>query len=164
MDKDRYYFVNPNRDHVLGIKCYHSVEKIPNNIDLAIICTPMRTVEDIIKSCAKKGAGGAVVYASGYSEVGTAEGKRAEDSLKKLCDELDVSLMGPNCAGFINYIDEVSSFAFISNKRDRRGHVGFISQSGQLVLSMIDKPGTGFSYVISAGNSKLSAEIGRAHV
>ena len=89
MDKDRYYFVNPNRDHVLGIKCYHSVEEIPNNIDLAVICTPMRTVEDIIKSCAKKGAGGAVVYASGYSEVGTAEGKRAEDSLKKLCDELD---------------------------------------------------------------------------
>ena len=120
MDKDRYYFVNPNRDHVLGIKCYHSVEEIPNNIDLAVICTPMRTVEDIIKSCAKKGAGGAVVYASGYSEVGTAEGKRAEDSLKKLCDELDVSLMGPNCAGFINYIDEVSSFAFISNKRDHR--------------------------------------------
>ncbi|WP_455012193.1 acetate--CoA ligase family protein [Mogibacterium timidum] len=155
MDKDRYYFVNPNRDHVLGIKCYHSVEEIPNNIDLAVICTPMRTVEDIIKSCAKKGAGGAVVYASGYSEVGTAEGKRAEDSLKKLCDELDVSLMGPNCAGFINYIDEVSSFAFISNKRDRRGHVGFISQSGQLVLSMMDRPGTGFSYVISAGNSKL---------
>ena len=53
MDKDRYYFVNPNRDHVLGIKCYHSVEEIPNNIDLAVICTPMRTVEDIIKSCAK---------------------------------------------------------------------------------------------------------------
>lgn len=155
MDKGRYYFVNPKRDEVFGEKSYHSVLDLPEKIDLAVICTPMKTVEGLIVDSAKMGANGAVVFASGYGEVGTKEGKEAEASLKKLCEKHGVSLMGPNCAGFINYIDKVSSFAFISNKRDRSGKVGFVSQSGQLVLSMMDRPGTGFSYVISSGNSKI---------
>lgn len=155
MDKGKYYFVNPRRDEVFGEKCYHSVLDLPEKIDLAVICTPMSTVEDLIRDCAKMGVKGAVVFASGYGEVGTEEGKAAEASLKTLCEEHDIALMGPNCAGFINYIDKVSSFAFISNKRDRSGKVGFVSQSGQLVLSMMDRPATGFSYVISSGNSKI---------
>lgn len=155
MDKGKYYFVNPRRDVVFGEKCYHSVLELPEKIDLAVICTPMNTVEDLIRDCAKMGVKGAVVFASGYGEVGTEEGKAAEVSLKELCEELNIALMGPNCAGFINYIDKVSSFAFISNKRDRSGKVGFVSQSGQLVLSMMDRPATGFSYVISSGNSKI---------
>lgn len=155
MEEGRYYFVNPKRDTVLGKQCYHSVLELPENVDLAIICTPMKTVQGLLKEAAQKGAKAAVVFASGYGEVGTEEGKAAEAELKALCENLGISLMGPNCAGFINYVDKVSSFAFISNKRDRTGSVGFVSQSGQLVLSMMDRPGTGFSYVISAGNSKL---------
>ena len=63
--------------------------------------------------------------------------------------------MGPNCAGFVNYIDNVQAFAFISAKRDRKGSVGVVSQSGQLCLSMMDDPGMRFSYNISAGNGKI---------
>lgn len=63
--------------------------------------------------------------------------------------------MGPNCAGFVNYIDNVQAFAFISAKRDRKGSVGVVSQSGQLCLSMMDDPGMRFSYSISAGNGKI---------
>lgn len=155
MEEGRYYFVNPKRDEVFGRKCYHSVSDLPEPIDLAVICTPMKTVIGLLEEASKKGARGAVVFASGYGEVGTEEGKKAEAELKEFCDKNDIALMGPNCAGFINYIDKVSSFAFISNKRDRSGKVGFVSQSGQLVLSMMDRPGTGFSYVISSGNSKI---------
>ena len=69
--------------------------------------------------------------------------------------ELDIAVMGPNCAGFVNYIDNVQAFAFISAKRDRKGSVGVVSQSGQLCLSMMDDPGMRFSYNISAGNGKI---------
>ncbi len=155
MAADRYFFVNPKRDTVFGKKCYKSVLDLPESVDVAVICTPLQTVETILKDCHKMGVRGAVVYASGYSEVRSKEGIQAELDLQKLCNELGISLMGPNCAGFINYVDMVSSFAFISNDRDRRGSVGFISQSGQLVLTMMDRPGTAFSYVISSGNSKL---------
>lgn len=151
----KYFFINPNRETIFGQKCYRSIEEVPENFELVIICTPQSTVVDILKSAAKKGCRGAVVYASGYSETGTPEGKKAEDELIEICKELDIALLGPNCAGFINYIDDVYSFAFISEKRDRKGSVGLVSQSGQLCLSLMDNPKGKFSYVISAGNASV---------
>jgi len=154
-DRDNVYFINPKRDQVFGKKCYPSMSALPCDIDLAVLCTPQKTVEPLLREAASKGAGGAVVYASGYSEVGSAEGVKAEKDLKALCAELDIALMGPNCAGFINYIDRVVGFAFISEERDRIGSVGFISQSGQLCLSFMDNPSMRFSYAISAGNCSV---------
>jgi len=150
-----YYFVNIKGGTAFGTPCYRSMGEIPDAIDLAVICTPSRTVEGLLKEAAAKGAKAAVVYASGYSEVGTEEGRAAEKSLVRLCRELDLALMGPNCAGYVNYIDGISPFAFISQKRERKGTVGVISQSGQLALSMMDSPKMKFSYVVSAGNSSI---------
>jgi len=152
---DNVYFVNPKRDEVFGRPCHHTMADIPVDIDLVVLCTPQKTVEPLLREAAAKGAGGAVVYASGYSEVGTPEGVAAEESLKALCAELGISLMGPNCAGFINYIDRVVGFAFISDERDRTGSVGLVSQSGQLCLSFMDNKSMRFSYSISSGNSSV---------
>ncbi|MGL4483785.1 MAG: CoA-binding protein, partial [Anaerovoracaceae bacterium] len=154
--KDKYFFVNPKRKQVFGVACYPSIEDIPSQFDLIIICTPMHTVETFIKEAKEKGAGAAVVFASGYGEVGTEEGVQAETALKNLCDELDIALMGPNCAGFVNYVDMIYPYAFISNDRDRVGSVGVVSQSGQLVLSMMESPNIKFSYAISSGNGKIA--------
>ena len=96
-----------------------------------------------------------MVFASGYGEVGTEEGRQNEAELIAAAKELNIAVMGPNCAGYVNYVDNVQAFAFISAKRDRRGSVGVVSQSGQLCLSMMDDPGTRFSYIISAGNGKI---------
>ncbi len=154
-DKERVYFINPRRDEVFGKKCWPSLDSLPEAVDLVVVCTPQKTVEDILRQAAAKGAGGAVVYASGYSEVGTEEGREADRRLRTLCAELDMALMGPNCAGFMNYVDKVCAFAFISAERDRTGSVGIISQSGQLCLSLMDSPSMRFSYSISAGNCSV---------
>lgn len=149
------YFVNPKRGEVFGRKCYPSVTDCPGDVDMVIICTPQKTVIPLLRESAAKGAGGAVVYASGYSEVGTEEGRRAEQELKDVSAELGMAIMGPNCAGFMNYNDGVSAFAFISEKRDRKGSVGVVSQSGQLCLTLMDSPNMRFSYSISSGNSSV---------
>lgn len=154
-DPSKYYFVNPGREEIFGQKCYSSVEEIPGDFDMAIIATPQGAVVDVLKDAAKKGCKGAVVYASGYAETGDEEGILAEEELVKTCNDLGIALLGPNCAGFVNYIDDVYSFAFIAEKRDRKGSVGLVSQSGQLCLSLMDSPKGKFSYVISAGNSSI---------
>jgi len=151
-DRSHVYFIHPKRDSVFGVPCYKSISDVPENVDLMVICTSQKTVIPLLQEGAKKGVGGAVVFASGYGEVGTAEGKQNE---AELIAELNIAVMGPNCAGFVNYIDNVQAFAFISAKRDRKGSVGVVSQSGQLCLSMMDDPGMRFSYNISAGNGKI---------
>lgn len=154
-DRSHVYFIHPKRDSVFGVPCYKSISDVPENVDLMVICTSQKTVIPLLQEGAKKGVGGAVVFASGYGEVGTAEGKQNEAELIAAAKELDIAVMGPNCAGFVNYIGNVQAFAFISAKRDRKGSVGVVSQSGQLCLSMMDDPGMRFSYNISAGNGKI---------
>jgi acetyltransferase len=154
-DQDKVYYVNPKRDTVFGKKCYPSLGDIEGEVDLVVLCVPQKFINPLLYEAAEKGAGGAVIYASGYSETGTQEGKQAEEELKQICKKLDIALMGPNCAGFMNYIDGVTAFAFISAKRDRKGAVGLISQSGQLCLSFMDHPAMRFSYTISAGNCSV---------
>ncbi|MDO5742589.1 MAG: acetate--CoA ligase family protein [Vagococcus sp.] len=155
MDENDYYFINPKRETLFDKKVYKSVKELPEQVDLIIVCTPMATIEGILRDAASVGVKAAVVYASGYKETGTPEGKEAEAKLKELAEELDMAIMGPNCAGFVNFVDNKWGFAFISDERDRKGNVGVISQSGQLVLSMMDRPGIHFSYAISAGNSTV---------
>ena len=59
MDKD-IYLVNPGRDTVFGHKCYHSIGELPEDIDLVIIASAKKTVPDLIRQAAAKGAGASV--------------------------------------------------------------------------------------------------------
>ncbi len=76
LGKDRrkkIYPVNINKDTVLGLKCYPSISKIPEHVDLAVIATPARTVPSIVAECAKAGVDGTVIISAGFREIG-AEG------------------------------------------------------------------------------------------
>lgn len=150
-DLDKIYFVNPKWNSVFGKKCYKTIKEVPTTVDLVIICTPKSTVQSIIEEAASKGCGGVVVFASGYGETGL-EGKKDEEVLVKLCIKYNIALLGPNCAGFANYIDNIFSFAFLMESRERKGNIGLVSQSGQICLSGLDSPAMKFSYMISCGN------------
>ncbi len=100
-----------------------------------------------------KGCGAAVVFASGYSETGTIEGKKREKELIDLCNRLNIILMGPNCAGFANFIDHVFSFGLTIQNKETSGSIGLISQSGQVCASALDLFAMNFSYIIASGNS-----------
>lgn len=149
---DHLYLVNPGREEIFGHKAYHSLSEIEGDVDLVILCTPQKTILSLLREAAGKNCGGAVVFASGYSETG-AEGKELQRELVREADRLGIAVMGPNCAGFANFIDGIFAFAFLVEERDRSGNIGMISQSGQIVLGGLDSPNMGFSHVISSGNS-----------
>ncbi|HIU75788.1 MAG TPA: acetate--CoA ligase family protein [Candidatus Pelethocola excrementipullorum] len=151
-NQELVFFVNPGRDEIFGRRCYHSLLDIETDVDLVILCTPQKTILPLLREAAQKNCGGAVVFASGYSEVG-AEGKVKQQELVEEANRLGIAVMGPNCAGFANFIDGVFAFAFLVEERDYSGNIGMISQSGQIVLGGLDSPNMGFSHVISSGNS-----------
>ncbi len=153
--KNDVYLVNPGRDQVFGYKCYHSLFDLPTNIDMVIIATGKTTVENLLCQAAEKGAQGAVIFAAGYGETGKEEDKAAEQSLKKLCEELNISIMGPNCAGYVNMIDRITAMGFMTTLPENSGKVGLVSQSGMICTLLLDSGKVDFSYVISCGNSKI---------
>lgn len=154
-DTSHVYPVNPKKETVFGKKCYPTLADLPEEIDLVILCTSQKTIVDFLKQAKAKGAGAAVVYASGYSEVGTAEGKAFEKELVDAAKALDMVVMGPNCAGYINFGDDIFSFALIGDYKGKKGNIGFVSQSGQFCIDMMKSAEMKYSFAISAGNSAM---------
>src|SRR5689334_6460701 len=66
--------VNPKRTEIDGLRCAPSIADATDEgpIDLAVVSLPRAAVLGALEECAAAGVAGAVVFASGFSEVGEA--------------------------------------------------------------------------------------------
>lgn len=152
---ENLFLVNPGRDQVLGRKCYKSLADIGKPIDLAVFCTPMVTVNGLLREAGELGIKAAVVYASGYGEAGQA-GKDAQNELKEIARQYDMAICGPNCGGFINNEMGLYPFGLDMAGKGMGGNIGLISQSGQICSMLASIPYLNFSYLISSGNCAVA--------
>ncbi len=144
-----------NRDgaEILGRKSLTTIDDVPNGAaDLVFVCTPQKAVPDLLRTCAAKGVKAAFLTTAGYGELGE-EGKRAEDDLVALCDELGMLLLGPNGQGVIS--TPAKMCAQIVAPFPPPGKIAIASQSGGFVQAFQNyaaKTGVGVSRAVSAGN------------
>lgn len=141
--KKDVFFVNPFKDSVLGLKCYDKVTDIKSKIDLAVIAVPAKVVKETVIDCVSKKVGAVIIISGGFKEEGK---EKEEEEIKNILKENNISLIGPNCLGIISK-DLNASFAPITPKN---GSIAFLSQSGAIINSVIDK--VGFSKIVSYGN------------
>src|SRR4030042_2770368 len=64
------YPVTPGKEAVQGIQAYADVKSLPRPADLAVICTPAKTVPAIIGQCGEMGIMGVLVISGGFRGVG----------------------------------------------------------------------------------------------
>jgi len=144
--------VNIKHGSVHSIKAYQSVKEIKDNIDLAVIATPAKTVPQIIKECGEKKVGSVVIITAGFSEAGK-EGLKMSQEILKLGRKFNIRILGPNCLGFIRPKHHLN--ASFASKMALPGKIAFISQSGALCTAILDwslKNNVGFSYFVSVGS------------
>ncbi|MDI6820794.1 MAG: acetate--CoA ligase family protein [Patescibacteria group bacterium] len=155
----KIYPVNPTREEILGLNCYHSVLDIKDQIDLAIIIVRAEFVPSALIECGKKKISNAIVISSGFKESGE-DGKKLEEKLKQICKKYKISLLGPNCLGIIDSSSDLNASFAVS--KPLSGHIGFLSQSGALGSATLDwanNKGIGFSKFISLGNEAMLSEL-----
>ena len=137
--------------------CYPSLASVPGKPDLVALVVPREGVEAALTEAAAAGAGGVVVYASGYGEMERDEGAAAQRRLAEIAQSARMPVLGPNCMGLVNHELGVGvSFIPEYSKMPRRlGPIAFVSQSGALgyCLAQAAERGLGFRYFFSAGNS-----------
>ena len=152
--KGPVYPVNPTATEIENIRCYPSVEAIPDSVDLAVIVVPAAKVVDVATACARKGVKALVVISAGFSETGK-EGKARQAELMNVCRSAGMRLIGPNCMGIANTNPAVLLDATFAPGVPPRGRVGFSSQSGALGLAIMEfahSLGLGISTFVSVGN------------
>jgi acetate---CoA ligase (ADP-forming) len=146
------YPVNPKETEILGLKCYASIDDIPGTVDLALVCTPARTLPAVIEQCGRKGAKGAVVLAGGFAEAGE-EGRKLQDEMVRVARDHGVRIVGPNTSGVFNTHKNCNIVGF-SNLQ--KGDIGLLSQSGNMALSLVTEAQAngqiGLSTYVGIGN------------
>ncbi len=153
----RLFPINPKRDEIFGHKAYPTIEALPEAPDAVVISVPQEQVADLVRRCAAKGIGGAIVYSSGFAELGTEERTAAQRELAEIAKSTGMRIIGPNCVGIINFASKVGMH-FMPKFNEMpmiAGGIGLVSQSGGLGYTVIQalQRGIGFSQFLSAGNS-----------
>ena len=149
------YPVNAKYTEVQGLPCYPDLASIPDRVDAAIVSVPARDVPDVIEDCGRKGVRAAVVFSSGFSEVGD-EGRAVQAAIAAAARRTGVRVIGPNCQGLVAVRQHLNlSFSSAFGEWGEPGTVAVVSQSGGIggMLAMLLRDqGVGFSYWISSGN------------
>ncbi len=152
--KGTLYPVNPNARSILCVKAYSSILEIPDPVDLAMVIVPPGIAEKTVEDAIEKGVRGVVIVSAGFREVG-GEGVKIEDRIVAMCRKAGVRLIGPNCLGVINPMEDVRLNASFSARMPASGNISFISQSGALCTAVLDFAADrdfGFSKFVSIGN------------
>jgi len=150
------YPVNPKYEEIAGIQCYPNVRNLPETADTALIAVAAKLVPESLRECAERGIKTAIVYSAGFAETGE-EGRRKQEELREVIRQGEMKVCGPNCIGIVNFTEDIAmSFSgFLEADRLVSGNVGFVSESGALGGSIVNRAqdrNIGFSYFISTGN------------
>ncbi len=159
------YPVNPKRSELFGLKCYPSLDELPEVPDHVGIVLPSAGVPATLEACVRRGVPFATVFSAGFGETGAEEGRLLQQCAVAIARAGGLRFMGPNCNGMINFVDAfaLTSTSAIKGERRSAGDIGVVSQSGGAgqinVMWRAQQAGLGISYQVSCGND---ADLGLA--
>ena len=152
--KGKIYPITPSNDFISGLKAYKSVLEVPDQIDLAVVATPNRTVPKVMEEVGKKKIKGAIVVTAGFKEVDK-DGAQLEEEIGVIGKKYGVRIIGPICLGIMSLSQRNMMNATFLKITPRYGNIALVSQSGAICAATVEDAiaqNIGFSKVISMGN------------
>ncbi len=96
------YPINPAADEIEGLKAYASLRDAPERIDCALMVIPSAAAVQAMRECAETGVRSVVMANTGFSELGTDEGREREAEIREIARRAGVRIVGPNTNGVFN--------------------------------------------------------------
>ncbi len=155
----KIYPINPTAEEILGLPCFKNIASVESMVELAVIAVPAQLCPRVLRECGQAGVKGAIIITAGFKEVG-GEGLKLERELQEIGQHYNMRLVGPNCVGLMDTHAPLN--ASFAAGFPEKGNISFISQSGAMVISILDwsfQAGLGFSRFISLGNKADLSEI-----
>lgn len=152
----RVFPVNPSVRTIGGLRCYPSVEALPEPVDVAYVLVPADAAVKAAWSLGEAGAKTVVIAAAGFAETGTDQGRARQASLADAAAATGIRVLGPNCNGIYNATDGVSiGFNTAHGMAHPAGGMALVSHSGALfstIMLRAHQLGVGLSKFASVGN------------
>ncbi len=143
--------VHPTKSDIGGLRAYASLADLPEAPDAVFIGVNRFATIEVVAELAAMGAGGAICFASGWTEAG-----EPELQAQLIAAAGDMPILGPNCYGVINYLDGALLWPDQhGGVRVDRG-VALLSQSSNIVINMsMQKRALPVAYVACLGNAAV---------
>jgi acyl-CoA synthetase (NDP forming) len=149
--------VHRSLETAFGEPTRKSLRELDEPVDLAFALVPTEAVESVLHDAAEVGIRNIVVLASGYGEGGEA-GRERERRLADIAIDRDLTVLGPNCLGYVNAHAGAAPFGLHLIKPVLAGPVGIVLQSGALasaVMAFSRARAIGISLLTSMGNEAV---------
>lgn len=146
--------VNPHHNEIGGFTSYPSIHDVPEVVDLSVILRPAPEVHRLLREHQGK-ARCALIVSSGFAEVGD---EALQQEVSADGRQLGIRLIGPNCLGVFNPYHRLDTFFLPHDrfKRPQKGNVAIVSQSGGLLICLLEAlalVGRGVSRGANYGNA-----------
>jgi len=143
--------LHPQRSQIEGRSCYRDIQSLPQAPDVSFIGVNRNQTIQIVEELKQIGAGGAVCYASGFEETGDSD---LNQQLINAAGHMPV--LGPNCYGFINYLDGALLWPDQHGGKRVDSGVAILMQSSNIAINLtMNKRATPIAYMIALGNQAM---------
>ncbi len=151
--------VHPKADQVAGHPTFASLDDLPEAPDAAFVGINRYATIDLVQGLSSMGAGGAVCFASGFSEA-SAEDETAGDLQKQLIRAAgDMPVLGPNCYGFINALDGALLWPDQHGASRVDEGVAILTQSSNISINLtMHRRALPIAYMVTCGNMAQTSQ------
>ncbi len=150
--------VHPTRREIGGMRSFRAISALPEAPDATFIGVNRHATLAVVEELAAIGAGGAVAFASGWSEAGA-----ADLQARLVAAAGDMPVLGPNCYGLINYLDGALLWPDQHGGRRVGRGVAILSQSSNIAINLtMQARGLPVAYVACLGNAAQTGLVALA--
>lgn len=145
--------VHPKADMTAGHVVFRSLADLPSPPDAVFIGINRRATIDAVQVLSQMGAGGAVCFASGFSEA-VAEDEAGDDLQFQLVQAAsDMPILGPNCYGFVNALDGALLWPDQHGCSRVEKGVAILTQSSNISINLtMQQRELPIAYMVTCGN------------
>ena len=142
--------VHPREATIEGRAAFRSLADLPAEPDAVFLAVNRHLSVDAVLEAAALGAGGVACYSAGFAETG-AEGAALQAALVEAAGQMPV--LGPNCHGLINYLDQALLWPDQHGGEAVERGVAIVTQSGNIGLNItMQRRGLPLAMMVTMGN------------
>lgn len=153
------WMVHPREIEVRGVKAVATLDRLPAPPDAVFVGVNRHLTIELVRQLSAMGAGGAVCFASGFSEA-VAEDAAGSDLQSALVEAAgDMPILGPNCYGYVNALDNALLWPDQHGCATVDTGVAILTQSSNIAINLtMQQRGLPIAYTIACGNMAQTSQ------
>ncbi|MDU9004155.1 acetate--CoA ligase family protein [Sedimentitalea todarodis] len=151
--------VHPDGKAIAGLHAVPRAGDCPVAIDAAFVGVNRHATIEIVAELAGLGSGGAVCFASGFTEANAEDADGVNLQSRLVAAAGDMPMLGPNCYGFVNAVDRAAIWPDQHGMQPVERGVAILTQSSNMAINMtMQQRALPIAYMITCGNMAQTSQ------